>query len=81
MKHHIDERSHKDPVCGMVVSRLTAVAEAEFQSKQLLLPGGIFVSRVGLARAETLHRTANADSLPSANQVKRLKLNCPPSLN
>ena len=33
MKHPIDERSHKDPVCGMVVSRLTAVAEAEFQSK------------------------------------------------
>ncbi|MBP9175716.1 MAG: YHS domain-containing protein [Rhizobiales bacterium] len=33
MKHPIDERSHKDPVCGMVVSRLTAVAEAEFQAK------------------------------------------------
>jgi YHS domain-containing protein len=33
MKHPIDQRSHKDPVCGMVVSRLTAVAEADFQSK------------------------------------------------
>ena len=33
MQRHIDERDHKDPVCGMVVSRLTAVAEAEFQSK------------------------------------------------
>ena len=33
MKHCPDERSYKDPVCGMVVSRLTAVAEAEHQCK------------------------------------------------
>lgn len=33
MKRNFDEKDHKDPVCGMVVSRLTAVAEAEFQSK------------------------------------------------
>ena len=33
MKHSSDERSHKDPVCGMVVSRLTAVAVAEYQRK------------------------------------------------
>ena len=33
MKRPFDERSYKDPVCGMVVSRLTAVAEAEFQSR------------------------------------------------
>lgn len=33
MKHRPDERSHKDPVCGMVVSRLTAVAEAEYRRK------------------------------------------------
>jgi len=33
MKRPFGERSYKDPVCGMVVSRLTAVAEAEFQSR------------------------------------------------
>ena len=33
MKRPFDERSYKDPVCGMVVSRLTAVAEAEFHSR------------------------------------------------
>ena len=33
MKRNPDERSYKDPVCGMVVSRLTAVAEAEYQRK------------------------------------------------
>jgi len=33
MKHRPDDRSYKDPVCGMDVSRLTAVAEAEYQRK------------------------------------------------
>jgi len=30
MKHAQDERTLKDPVCGMLVSRLTAVADAAF---------------------------------------------------
>lgn len=33
MKHQNDEKSYKDPVCGMEVSRLTAIAEAEYQGK------------------------------------------------
>ncbi len=33
MKHPPDERTLKDPVCGMLVSRLTAVADAEFERK------------------------------------------------
>lgn len=33
MKHAPDERTLKDPVCGMLVSRLTAVADAEFDGK------------------------------------------------
>ncbi len=33
MKHANQERDHKDPVCGMLVSRLTAVAEAVYQGK------------------------------------------------
>ncbi|WP_261379405.1 YHS domain-containing protein [Denitratisoma sp. DHT3] len=33
MKHRSDDTNYKDPVCGMVVSRLTAVAEAEHQRK------------------------------------------------
>jgi len=33
MKHRSDDRHYKDPVCGMVISRLTAVAEAEYQRK------------------------------------------------
>lgn len=33
MKQINPERDHKDPVCGMSVSRLTAVAEAEHERK------------------------------------------------
>lgn len=33
MKHPQDERTLKDPVCGMLVSRLTAVADAEYERK------------------------------------------------
>lgn len=33
MKHQHDERTFKDPVCGMLVSRLTAVADAEYERK------------------------------------------------
>lgn len=33
MKQRSDARSYKDPVCGMVVSRLTAAAEAEWLGK------------------------------------------------
>ncbi len=33
MKHRSDDLNYKDPVCGMVVSRLTAVAAAEYQHK------------------------------------------------
>jgi len=34
MKHTEPERDFKDPVCGMRVSRLTAVAEAEHGHKR-----------------------------------------------
>lgn len=33
VKHINEERDHKDPVCGMWVNRLTAVAEAEHERK------------------------------------------------
>lgn len=33
MKHPNEESSHKDPVCGMVVSRLAAVADAQYQRR------------------------------------------------
>jgi YHS domain-containing protein len=33
VKYVSDERDHKDPVCGMLVSRLTAVAEARHEGK------------------------------------------------
>lgn len=33
MKHAETERDFKDPVCGMRVSRLTAVAEAEHERR------------------------------------------------
>ncbi|MBX3646334.1 MAG: YHS domain-containing protein [Rhodocyclaceae bacterium] len=33
MKHRQDDKDYKDPVCGMVVSRLSAVAEANYQGK------------------------------------------------
>ena len=33
MKRQIEERSFKDPVCGMEVSRLTAMEELDYQGK------------------------------------------------
>ena len=33
MKRQIEERSFKDPVCGMEVSRLTAIEELDYQGK------------------------------------------------
>lgn len=33
MKHSQDERALKDPVCGMLVSHLTAVADAQYERK------------------------------------------------
>lgn len=33
MKYRSNDKNHTDPVCGMVVSRMTAVAEAEHQRK------------------------------------------------
>jgi len=33
MSHPQDDRTFKDPVCGMLVSRLTAVADAEYERK------------------------------------------------
>lgn len=33
MKYVSDERDYKDPVCGMLVSRLTAAAEARHEGK------------------------------------------------
>lgn len=33
MKHASDERTRKDLVCGMTVSRLSAVADAEYRRK------------------------------------------------
>lgn len=33
MKHRQDEKAHKDPVCGMLVSRLTAAADAGHEGK------------------------------------------------
>lgn len=43
-----------------------------------MVPCGISDSRMGLAPAETLRRAVNTDSLPSAYQVEKLKLKCPP---
>ena len=33
MESHGNERSHKDPVCGMEISRTTAVADYIYQGK------------------------------------------------
>ena len=33
MKQQSNERTYKDPVCGMEVSRLTAIEEQEYQGK------------------------------------------------
>lgn len=33
MKHQENERTVKDPVCGMEVSRLTVIAETDYQGK------------------------------------------------
>jgi YHS domain-containing protein len=33
MKQRQDEKAHKDPVCGMLVSQLTAAADAAFEGK------------------------------------------------
>lgn len=33
MKQRQDEKVHKDPVCGMLVSRLTAAADAEYDKR------------------------------------------------
>jgi YHS domain-containing protein len=33
MKHQSDERPFKDPVCGMEVSRMTAIEEFAYQGK------------------------------------------------
>lgn len=33
LKHPIDERAYEDPVCGMLISRMTAAAEYEHRGK------------------------------------------------
>ena len=33
MERQCDERTYKDPVCGMEVSRMTAIAEFVYQGK------------------------------------------------
>ncbi|MFA5371335.1 MAG: YHS domain-containing protein [Sideroxydans sp.] len=33
MKHQSNERSFKDPVCGMEISRMSAIDELEYQGK------------------------------------------------
>ena len=33
MKHQVNEGRYKDPVCGMEVSRTTAIEELEYQGK------------------------------------------------
>ncbi|MCO6411222.1 MAG: YHS domain-containing protein [Thiogranum sp.] len=33
MKHQDDERTFKDPVCGMAVSRLSAIATTDYEGK------------------------------------------------
>lgn len=33
MKHQSKERSFKDPVCGMEISRMSAIDELEYQGK------------------------------------------------
>lgn len=33
MERQSDERTYKDPVCGMEVSRVTAIAEFEYRGK------------------------------------------------
>ena len=33
MKHQDDESAFKDPVCGMEVSRLTAIADMDYEGK------------------------------------------------
>ena len=40
MKRQSDERTFKDPVCGMEVSRVTAIAELEHRGKAFYFCSG-----------------------------------------
>lgn len=40
MERQSDERTFKDPVCGMEVSRMTAIAELEYRGKALYFCSG-----------------------------------------
>lgn len=41
MKHHDNEKAFKDPVCGMEVSRLTAIDECDYQGKTYFFVQGM----------------------------------------
>ena len=41
MKHQNNEHSFKDPVCGMEISRLTAIDECDYQGKTYYFCAGI----------------------------------------
>jgi YHS domain-containing protein len=41
MKKQFDEQNYKDPVCGMEVSRTTAIDECEHQGKTYYFCAGI----------------------------------------
>jgi len=40
MKQHTDERSFRDPVCSMQISRLTAIEECLYQDKSYYFCSG-----------------------------------------
>ena len=41
MKHQSDEASYKDPVCGMEVSRTTAIETMDYQGKTYYFCAGV----------------------------------------
>jgi len=41
MKYKKDKATYKDPVCGMEVSRISAIAEAHYQGKTYYFCAGI----------------------------------------
>lgn len=40
MKHQDSEKTFKDPVCGMEISRLTAIEEMDYQGKSYYFCSG-----------------------------------------
>ena len=55
MKHQNSEQTYKDPVCGMEVSRLTAIEEVDYQGKTYYFCAGICKEAFELEPEKYIH--------------------------